>query len=130
MAVSLEARVPLLDHEVVQAAARVDPARRFHPLGRKQLLREVALGELDPSLIERPKSGFVLPIDVWCREQLSGELSSTFADEGLCAAAGLNPQTVARLWKAFQSNAPGLYWSRVWAIFVLLWWCRAHRMSL
>ena len=41
-------------------------------------------------------------------------------------AAGLSPPAVLRLWQAFQSGARGLYWSRIWAIFVLVRWCQRH----
>ena len=130
MAVALEARVPLLDHRVVEAAAGVPIERRFAPLGRKQLLRDLALGELDPALFDRPKRGFELPLEVWVRRDLRAQVDDTLRDRDACHAAGLDPAVVARLWDAFQAGAPGLYWSRIWALFVLLWWCRRHRVSL
>ncbi len=130
MAVGLEARVPLLDHRVVEAAAGVPIAQRFNPLGRKQLLRELALSELDPALFEREKRGFELPIEVWMRRDLREQVDATLRDRDACLAAGLDPSLVARLWDAFQVGAPGLYWSRIWALFVLLWWCRSQRLHL
>jgi asparagine synthase (glutamine-hydrolysing) len=130
MAVSLEARVPLLDHVVIEAAAGLDPARRFQPLGRKALLREIALAKLDPAIFDRPKSGFVLPIEKWSRELVKSEVARTLADGALCAQAGIAPAAVARLWCAFEAGAPGMYWSRIWSLYVLLWWCREHRVSV
>jgi asparagine synthase (glutamine-hydrolysing) len=130
MAVSLEVRVPLLDHHVVEAVATVPEARRFQPLGRKQLLRDVALSGLHPGTFDRPKSGFELPIGEWCRRRLRGEVTALFDDDALCRSAGLVPEVVRRLWRAFQEGAPGLYWSRIWSLYVLLWWCRRHGVSL
>jgi asparagine synthase (glutamine-hydrolysing) len=130
MAVSLEARVPLLDHRVIETAAGIVPSRRFEPVGRKALLRELGLVGLEPALFERPKSGFVLPIDRWCRSELGGELDAVFRDAATCESAGLNGATVMRVWQAFQRGDPGLYWSRVWALFAFLVWCRAHRVQL
>jgi asparagine synthase (glutamine-hydrolysing) len=130
MAVALEVRVPLLDHVLAETAAGIDPARRFSPPGRKQLLREAALGGLDPALFERPKSGFVLPIDVWARRRLQPQMDAMFADPGLAARAGLRGPAVQTLWRSFLAGRPGLYWSRVWALYVLLSWCQAHQMSL
>lgn len=130
MAVSLEARVPLLDHRVVEEADRLDPRVRYQPLGRKQLLRELAMPELDASMFDRPKSGFVLPIERWAREALQKQMNDTLMDQALCASVGLNGDAVARLWRAYVAGSPGLYWSRVWAIYVLLWWCREHGVSL
>lgn len=128
MAVSLEVRVPLLDHRVVEAVAAVDPERRFFPLRKKQLLRDLALKRLDPSIFDRPKSGFVLPIEGWCRRGLAEEVGRTLTDAALAERAGLRAETLARLWRAFSANAPGLYWSRIWALYVLLRWVREHKM--
>ncbi|XAL98731.1 asparagine synthase (glutamine-hydrolyzing) [Phycisphaeraceae bacterium D3-23] len=130
MAVSLEARVPLLDHVFIETIARMAPAQRFEPLGKKMMLRRLALEGLDRSTFDRPKSGFVLPIDTWARQGLKDQVRETLHDAQLCRQVGLDPATVARLFQAFQDGAPGLYWSRLWAIFVLLWWCREHRVSL
>ena len=129
MAVSLEVRVPLLDHEVVEAAAAVPAARRFEPLGRKALLRELALGALDPALFDRPKSGFELPLEAWSRQRLKGEVEQVLNDRAACAAAGVDADAVARLWRTYAAGAPGMYWSRVWLLHVLLRWCSAHRVA-
>ena len=130
MAVSLEVRVPLLDHTIVEALAMLRDKTRFMPLGQKRLLRELGLGGVDPSLFDRPKSGFVLPLGVWWRRQVKDVIDSTFADRELCAAVGLRSEAVGRLWRSYQEGAPGLYWSRVWSLFVLLDWCRTHRVAL
>jgi asparagine synthase (glutamine-hydrolysing) len=130
MASSLEVRVPFLDHEVVSAACALDDAERFQPLGKKRVLREIALRDLDPALFDRPKSGFVLPIDRWSRSVLRNEMTAALSDRAFCEAAGLEPRTVGRLWRAFLDGAPGLYWSRVWAVYVLGWWCREYGVSV
>ncbi len=131
MAVSLEARVPLLDHAVIESAASVPEQLRFKPLGRKMLLRQIAIDAgVDASVFNRPKSGFVLPIELWARQQLKAQVEETLLDADRCRNCGLNPEAVARLWRAFEAGAPGIYWSRIWAIFVLLWWCREHRASI
>ncbi|MCU0668642.1 MAG: asparagine synthase (glutamine-hydrolyzing) [Myxococcota bacterium] len=130
MAVSLEVRVPLLDHRVVETLAGIDPARRFAPLGRKQLLRDLALADLDPKLFERPKQGFELPIGGWIRQELRAEIDALLTDRAACAAVGLDGDAVARLWRAYAAGAPGIYWSRPWSLFVLLWWCRRYGVAI
>lgn len=131
MAVSLEARVPLLDHVVIEAAAAAPPSLRFEPLGSKMLLRRIAINAgVDARVFDRPKSGFVLPIEVWARQRLKAQVQELLLDAAQCRTCGLNPEAVARLWRAFDSGAPGLYWSRIWAIYVLLWWCKEHRASI
>jgi asparagine synthase (glutamine-hydrolysing) len=130
MAASLETRVPLLDHVVVEAAAGVADHGRFAPLGRKMLLRELALTGLRRDLFDRPKAGFVLPIELWVRRALAAEVGRTLCDRARCEAVGLDVGATAALWNAWSAGVRGLYWSRVWAIYVLLWWAREHRVSL
>jgi asparagine synthase (glutamine-hydrolysing) len=130
MAVALEARVPLLDHEVVEAAAALPRGIRYADLGSKQPLRDIALSNLDPALFDRPKSGFVLPLEVWTREALKGEMDSAFRDSARCEAAGLAPAAVSKLWQAWQQRSPGLYWSRLWSLYTLLHWTRNEGVHL
>lgn len=130
MAVALEVRVPLIDHVVIEKLAEIPEGMRFDPLGRKQLLRDLALHGIDPAIFDRKKAGFELPLEVWCRERLGSDIDGTLRDAQLCARVGLNPDAVSRLWRAFQAGAPGLYWSRIWSLYVLLWWCRRHDVNL
>lgn len=130
MAVALEVRVPLLDHVLCEAVAGLDPAYRFNPLLKKRALQSAALSRLDPSLFNRPKSGFVLPIAGWTRRGLKPELDRVFADTELIGRVGLNAATVQKLWSSYTSGKRGLHWSRVWAIYVLLTWCQSHEVSL
>ncbi|HEY2589816.1 MAG TPA: asparagine synthase (glutamine-hydrolyzing) [Tepidisphaeraceae bacterium] len=130
MAVSLETRLPLVDQALVETVTRLSDARRFEPLGRKQALRDAGLAGLDPKLFERPKSGFVMPFDAWIRQRLRGEIDQVLRDERLAGRVGLSGRAVASLWQAFQEGAPGLYWSRVWSLYVLLRWCDRHGVWL
>jgi len=130
MAVSLEVRAPLVDHRVVETAAGLSEACRFAPLGRKQALRDTALASLDPGLFERPKSGFELPLGRWIRAAATGEVDSALQDATRCESVGLEPRTVARLWRAFRDGGPGLYWSRIWVLFTLLHWAQRERVAL
>ncbi len=84
---------------------------------------------LDPALFEREKQGFVLPFERWIRQGLNRAVDATLQDAEAVRAAGLQPEAVARLWKAFLAGAPGLYWSRVWALYVLVRWCRRHGVA-
>jgi asparagine synthase (glutamine-hydrolysing) len=130
MAVALEVRVPLLDHVLCEAVAGLDPGQRFTPLLKKLALRRAGLSKVDPSLFDRPKSGFVLPIAGWTRRGLKPELDRLFTDTELIGRVGLNAATVRTLWNSYTSGRRGLHWSRVWSIYVLLAWCRTHDVSL
>lgn len=126
MAASLEQRVPLVDHVLLASVDRLPDAARYLPLSRKSILRRIGLKGLDPALFERSKSGFVLPLDRWMRRGLRSAIDETMRDPQAARQAGLAPDSVRRLWQAFLDDAPGLYWSRVWAVYVLIRWCQRN----
>ncbi len=126
MAVSLEVRVPLIDHRVVEALARVPIERRYQPLRSKALLKQLVRKQLDPAIFDRPKAGFELPLERWCRQSLGARMRDTFFDLSLAQRLGLNGEALARVWRAFEKGGPGIYWSRVWGLYVLLGFCRTH----
>jgi asparagine synthase (glutamine-hydrolysing) len=128
MASSLEQRVPLVDQVLFESVDRLPDQARYHPLGRKAMLRRIGLRGLDPGLFERPKSGFVLPFDRWIRRGLKQEMEKTMRDPQAIAPAGLDPAAVERLWRAFIEKAPGMYWSRVWSVYVFIRWCHRNQV--
>jgi asparagine synthase (glutamine-hydrolysing) len=126
MASSLEMRLPLVDQVLLEQVSRLPDELRYRPIGRKAILRRIGLVDLDPALFERPKRGFVLPFDRWIRRSLGKVMERTLRDPALVAPTGLDPRAVARLLTAFQEGAPGMYWSRIWAVYVLVRWCHRH----
>ena len=68
MANSLEARVPYLDHEVVEYFCRIPLEMKFRGLRLKNLFRKLALRYLPPEIVNRPKKGFGMPIGKWLLE--------------------------------------------------------------
>jgi asparagine synthase (glutamine-hydrolysing) len=128
MASSLEQRVPLVDQVLYESVDQLPDDTRYLPLGRKALLRRIGLRGLDPALFERPKSGFVLPFDRWIRRGLKDVMDRTLRDPQAVAPAGLDPTAVERLWRTFCDGAPGMYWSRVWSVYVFIRWCHRNRV--
>jgi asparagine synthase (glutamine-hydrolysing) len=57
-------------------------------------------------------------------------MDEVFADAGAFEKVGLNPHAAASVWRSFAAGRPGISWSRVWALFVLVDWCRRHRVTL
>jgi asparagine synthase (glutamine-hydrolysing) len=128
MACSLEQRVPLVDQVLLESVEHLPDPARYQPLGHKAMLRRIGLRGLDPALFDRPKSGFVLPFDKWIRRGLKNSIDQTLRDRQAVASVGLSPTAVEQLWRAFLDGAPGMYWSRVWSIYVFIRWCHQNRV--
>ena len=95
MAVSLEAREPLLDHHLVELAARLPETRRVSGGQGKLALKQAMEGTLPRQILYRPKQGFVLPIAQWFRSELkeaarAAARSERLLDTGWFDAAALS----------------------------------------
>lgn len=111
MATSLELRVPFLDHRLVELVLAIPGGQKG---GRpKKLLIDAFARELPTEVWNRPRAGFVLPMDGWMRGPLAD-----FCSHGLNASkARLNSEFVDRAFAGFQARR--LHWTRVWQLVVL-----------
>ena len=93
MAVALEARVPLLDHRVVEFSWRLPRNAMLRNRTTKWILRQVLYRHVPPALIERPKMGFGIPLGEWLRGPLREWAESLLTESRLRDAALLGPQS-------------------------------------
>jgi asparagine synthase (glutamine-hydrolysing) len=123
MAVSLEARVPLLDHRVVEFGWRLKANQKVRDGKGKWLLRQVLYGLIERDLVDRPKVGFSVPIGHWLRGPLRG-----WAEDVLFAQPNNNEEF-------FRLDAMRQRWDRVqrhededalgfWAVLMFKAWRR------
>ena len=97
MAASLEARVPLLDHRLVEFAAGLPPELKVKGFSRKYLLKKVAREWLPAPILDRPKKGFPIPMGRWLRGE-AREFCRDLLGPRRCGVAGLfSPAAVERL---------------------------------
>jgi asparagine synthase (glutamine-hydrolysing) len=121
MAVGLEARVPMLDHRLVEFAWRL-PVRFKRRRGRtKWLLRRVVERHVPGSLMERPKMGFNVPVGDWLRGPLR-DWAEDLLDPGRIAAEGvLDADVVARIW-AQHLDGRHDWTNRLWTVLMYRAW--------
>jgi asparagine synthase (glutamine-hydrolysing) len=121
MAVSLEARVPLLDHRVVEFSWRL-PARFKVRSGQgKWLLRRLLSRRVPDALVNRPKMGFSVPIDDWLRGPLRPWAEDLLADSKLAIDGLLTPDPVRHTWREFLAGR-GSAGLALWAVLVFQAW--------
>lgn len=119
MSHALELRLPLLDHRLIAAISRLDPALRF-ARGQKTLLKALAAKLLPREIIERPKRGFNPPMGVWLRRDLAPLVTERLRPERL-ATLGVAWRPVERL---LAEHRRGLrdHALKIWALLMLDLW--------
>jgi asparagine synthase (glutamine-hydrolysing) len=104
MAVSLEVRVPFLDHRLVEFAWRLPLRFKVRGGAGKWILRQIAYKYVPSNLLERPKMGFAVPIDEWLRVPLKEWAGDLLSPQALGRGGMLDPALIARKWREHQSG--------------------------
>ena len=121
MACSIEARVPLLDREVVELAFRVPPALKYDGSHTKVLLKRVAARHVPRECVYRPKEGFSIPIKNWLKDEFRGLVERYLAPERLRAEGLIEPAVVERLWSEHLGNRAN-HSHLLWSLLVFEQW--------
>lgn len=126
MGVSLEARVPLLDHRVVEFAWRLPLEMKIRDGRGKWILRRLLDQHVPAALIERPKMGFGVPIDSWLRGPLREWAEELLDEKRLRDQGFFNPEPIRSKWDEHLSGASnGQY--PLWAILMFQAWLEEER---
>jgi asparagine synthase (glutamine-hydrolysing) len=114
MAVSLETRVPFLDHRVAAVAARIPIDMKIDGGGGKLILRSLLYRHVPKALFDRPKAGFAVPIGTWLRGPLRPWAEELLDERRLASEGWFDPRAIRRRWEdhlAGKSDSTAALWS-------------------
>jgi asparagine synthase (glutamine-hydrolysing) len=123
MAHGLEARSPLLDHELMQFAASIPAGLKVRGRQKKWILREALREWLPAEILDRPKQGFQVPIEHWLGNELHDHVREVLLDPVSLSRGYFRADAVRA---TIDRQAAGTYAdaSRVWALLMLELWHR------
>lgn len=128
MKYSLETRCPILDQDVMEYSFRIDHSFKYHRGDKKRILKDIAYDYIPRKLLDRPKTGFGVPLDKWLRGPLREQLLA-YADGGFLKRQGLfDAGFVPRMIQNYLDTgdagpATGANYSKLaWSFFVFQQW--------
>ena len=121
MAWGLEARVPLLDHRVVDFAWTLPRHMKVSGRVTKSILRNVLYRYVPRTIVERPKWGFAIPLHDWLRGPLR-DWADTLIDETRMESEGFfNPKAIRRVWEEHLSGKQNWH-TQLWSVIIFQAW--------
>jgi asparagine synthase (glutamine-hydrolysing) len=126
MSVGLEIREPFFDHELVEYVLSLNDEVKY-PHYPKQLLVETLDPLLPKEIVHRKKQGFVLPWDIWMKNELNSFCSN--AINRIAEREFINETQLKGIWKRFLSGDPNVRWTEPWLFVVLSHWLDRQGVS-
>ena len=122
MATSVEARVPFLDHELVEFALALPPDVKVRGGKGKYILKNAVSGLLPDHIVNRPKQGFGAPVGEWFRGELGERIQRQIKESSLAECGLLDYERIDELWAAHRSPTPSDWAFQLWNIYNVSAW--------
>jgi asparagine synthase (glutamine-hydrolysing) len=126
MASSLEARVPFLDHKVIEYAWKIPHTLKFRNGKGKWILRQILNKHVPKNLTERPKMGFGIPIGTWLRGPLRDWAENLLNEKRLLQEGYLNPKLIRYKWNEHLSNKNNWQYD-LWNVLMFQAWIDSNK---
>ena len=123
MAVSLEARVPLLDHHLMEFVARMPASMKMRGLEAKHIFKRAVSDLVPREILDRPKQGFGMPLQQWINDQLRERMRETLLERRTRERGLIDERYVRRLLDEHERNRRD-HSAQLWALFMLEEWHR------
>lgn len=128
MSVSLETRVPFLDHRVMEFAWRLPLSMKVVRGHGKHVLRQVLYKHVPRKLIERPKMGFSIPLDSWLRGPLRGWAESLLDESRIQQEGFFEPTLIRKKWQEHLSGKCN-WQHQLWVILIFQSWLETTQIN-
>ena len=124
MAHSLEVRVPLLDHELVEYVTRLPESLKLRKGVPKSLLAGALSDLLPPEVVDQQKRGFTFPWSSWLKGPLRPRIERGLGEFSVGLAGVIDVDAAREVWKSYLNGHTS--WSRAWGVYVLNEWTKRH----
>lgn len=124
MAVSLEARVPLLDHKLIEFVNSIPASLKLSGFETKYIFKQAVRDFVPLEILDRPKQGFGVPVQEWINQQLRDRIHQTLTDQRARERGYVKPQYVQLLLDEHERGRRD-HSTQLWSLFMLEMWHRA-----
>lgn len=125
MACSLETRIPMLAPEIIQFAWSLPFSYKKENGVTKKILRNIIYQYIPKEIIDRPKTGFSIPISKWLMQGDMKDWAEDIIGSSVIQEAGIDPREIIKMWDDFKER--GIWKESIWRVLILNSWIKNHK---